>query len=290
MSVRKVGEWLDFMDWSIQDEPLCSGYSIDPLIGFDFISPNKKIFRKGTGCIRNNQLELIGSGQSGKVYDTLCNGKRGFVTKIIDIPRQIESLYNELYMQQIANKYGLAPRIIECLITDDNKAIIIMEKIEGKTLSDVLKMDPSGDTLISLVPSIAKVFHKLHSIGIVHRDSHVENIYVQPDNSIIFIDFGKANRMIGLNGKMDILNIKKDYATLTHFVDMEEFEHIKDIKEIYKKFVRAIDPHVNNDLDAYRKKPYKFLGFKFGRKVSRGKKSRKTSRGKKSRKIGKVKK
>lgn len=120
---RKI-DWLDYMDMSLVDEPQCPKHVIDPLIGFDYISRTKNMFRNGNGCVNQKQLEKIGSGQSGIVYDTMCDDKSGFVTKIINVPRNIQQLYNELYLQQIASSHGLAPKIIECSISDDGKKSI----------------------------------------------------------------------------------------------------------------------------------------------------------------------
>lgn len=152
-----------------------------------------------------------------------------------------------------------------------------MEKVSGKTLADILRMDPSGETLLSLVPSIASALKKLHMIGVVHRDAHFENIYIQPDNRVTFIDFGRADKIIGHNGKMDISNIKRDYVFLSNFRTNEEFSDIENIDKIYEKFVISIDPYANDDIDEYKQKVYKFTGFKFSSKKRKSVVKRKKS-------------
>lgn len=77
-------------------------------------------------------------------------------------------------------------------------AYIVMERVEGETLSAVLSREKTMDAesvfrqMLPLIESLDKI----HQTGIIHRDISPDNIMVQPDGSLTLIDFGAAREMV----------------------------------------------------------------------------------------------
>ena len=117
-----------------------------------------------------------------------------------------DSLNREICNQNIASQYGISPKIYtywKCGI--QKKAVIIMEYIQGKTLSEYIK---TNKDYISIYLGVIRVIFDLNSVvRIIHNDMHLDNILISADK-IYIIDFGKST-------KSDITNI--NYSDLLEF-------------------------------------------------------------------------
>jgi serine/threonine-protein kinase len=71
---------------------------------------------------------------------------------------------------------------------------LVMEYIEGAPLSKWIKETGKlGITeTMSVVTQAAQALHVAHDAGIVHRDVKPSNLLVQPDGSVVLVDFGVA--------------------------------------------------------------------------------------------------
>ena len=150
----------------------------------------------------------------------------------------------------------MAPKIIECVVSPKGVSIV-MEKVDGVSLADLITDDPSGKKLLALVPKIADTFRQLHALGIVHRDAHIENVFVTRKGDVKIIDFGRAGRMIQSDGRVDLSNVKLDYHNLTNFHTWPDFQSLRKLRDA---FVKRLDPYVRKDLAAYKKGDYVFTG------------------------------
>jgi len=72
--------------------------------------------------------------------------------------------------------------------------ILVMELVEGRTLSDVLRKDgaPPRATALRWIEQIADALAAAHARRILHRDIKAANIMVTPDGQIKVLDFGLA--------------------------------------------------------------------------------------------------
>ncbi|MBW2263114.1 MAG: serine/threonine protein kinase [Deltaproteobacteria bacterium] len=80
--------------------------------------------------------------------------------------------------------------------TDDNRAYIVMEFLEGRELRDDLNATPvlATDRMVHIFSQVYRALEAAHSRGIVHRDLKPENIFMvdlpdQPD-TVKILDFG----------------------------------------------------------------------------------------------------
>jgi eukaryotic-like serine/threonine-protein kinase len=78
---------------------------------------------------------------------------------------------------------------------------MVLEYLEGKTLSQVLEGKPSLKQFTELMISVVRALERAHSDGIVHRDLKPSNIFVTDRGQVKVLDFGVA-RLIDRAGEM----------------------------------------------------------------------------------------
>jgi len=76
----------------------------------------------------------------------------------------------------------------------DSTLYIAMERVEGKTLRDLLAGGPLPiKKLLQAATQIAEGLAKAHDAGIVHRDLKPENVMVTKDGLVKILDLGSRN-------------------------------------------------------------------------------------------------
>lgn len=80
------------------------------------------------------------------------------------------------------------------LVTDGDETWLVMEYVEGVTLSALIKRDGAltPDEAAPLVRQAADALAAAHAAGIVHRDVKPSNMLVTPEGSVKLTDFGIA--------------------------------------------------------------------------------------------------
>src|SRR5690349_9889378 len=77
--------------------------------------------------------------------------------------------------------------------TEDGQPYLVMELIEGKSLSDLLREDSLPvDRAIEIVKQVAEAIAEAHRHGIVHRDIKPSNVVLNHRNEVKVVDFGLA--------------------------------------------------------------------------------------------------
>lgn len=93
-------------------------------------------------------------------------------------------------------KFHSTPGIVKIFESFEynNTAYIVMELLEGETLSELLKREKTipEDRAISMMIPIIESLEAVHKEGIIHRDIAPDNIFVTKKGDIKLIDFGAA--------------------------------------------------------------------------------------------------
>ncbi len=80
-----------------------------------------------------------------------------------------------------------------CTLYDVGPNYLVMELIDGDTLSDRIKQGPLPlEEALDIARQIADALVAAHERGIIHRDLKPANIKVRPDGSVKVLDFGLA--------------------------------------------------------------------------------------------------
>jgi len=140
--------------------------------------------------------EKLGQGGMGEVYrarDTLLG--RDVALKILRPERTSDPKRRERFLREAKAASALNhPGIVSVhdVLTVDDQDVLVMELVEGETLSSVLGgKHPSLGEALTLAIGIADALSRAHTAGIVHRDLKPTNIMVTTDG-IKVLDFGLA--------------------------------------------------------------------------------------------------
>ncbi len=165
-----------------------------------FLSPNR-ILKD-----RYQIISLLGQGGMGSVY-------RGFDTAL-DRPVAVKQLRpgvaaDATTTAAIEQQFEREAKILAALtqpnlprvtdyFTDDNVPYLIMDYIEGDTLSDLLKQKPNGfpeNQVLNWADQILSALEYIHQHGVIHRDIKPGNLRLTPDGRIFLVDFGLSKSL-----------------------------------------------------------------------------------------------
>ena len=144
-------------------------------------------------------LKKIGQGGMSIVYvamDTRLN-KQWAVKEIKQNPKQdTRTLLKGLQMEANILKmvdHPVLPRIVD-IINYNGTVFVVMDYIEGRPLSEVLKLEGAQpqEKVIEWAKDLCSALDYLHSMNppIIYRDMKPSNIMLNPDGNVILFDFG----------------------------------------------------------------------------------------------------
>jgi serine/threonine-protein kinase len=145
-------------------------------------------------------LSLLGSGGMGEVYrarDLRLNRDVAIKVLLADVATDADRLARFSREAQVLASLN-HPNIahIHGLEEWSNAPALVMEIVEGATLSDRIEQGPIpvADTLL-MARQIADALEAAHEQGIIHRDLKPANIKVRDDGAVKILDFGLAKAL-----------------------------------------------------------------------------------------------
>ena len=147
-------------------------------------------------------LKQVGKGGMSIVYLAMDNrlNKQWAVKEIKnDGSKSTETLLKGLEREANILKnvdHPVLPRIVD-IINENGTIYVIMDFVEGKPLSDVLKTEgaQSQRDVIEWGRALASALHSMNP-PIIYRDMKPSNVMLKPDGSVKLIDFGTAKEYI----------------------------------------------------------------------------------------------
>jgi serine/threonine-protein kinase len=172
---------------------------------------------------RYELLGLLGAGGIGEVYRAHDNRLgRTVAVKLVTDPADHEAGARLLVEARLASTLN-HPNIcgVHEAKNDDDLPFIVLELVEGPTLSDVLNArQPSAREIVQWGQGVAAALDHAHRRGIIHRDLKSANVALSEDGSVKVLDFGLSRRIPTGEGRerppAEILTDASVAKTLTH--------------------------------------------------------------------------
>lgn len=147
-------------------------------------------------------LEKIGQGGMGVVYvaEDILLGRRVAVKSLTVDLIPGKQHYRARFLREARSASKLSHPHIASIYdygeTEDGRPFIVMELVEGKTLSDLLH--DSAMTLtraVEIIKDVAGALAEAHHHGIVHRDIKPSNVAINERAEVKVLDFGLAKQI-----------------------------------------------------------------------------------------------
>ncbi len=168
-------------------------------------------------------LDKLGGGGMGVVYEAEDTrlGRRVALKFIPDnLLNDQKSLERFLREARIASQLN-HPNI--CTIHDigdlDGQPYIVMEKLEGKSLRDLMNGQPLDlELVLDVGIQVSDALAACHAKGIIHRDIKPANIFVTPAGQAKILDFGlvKVAPEFGRDGMEDLTIAGEIFGTTVY--------------------------------------------------------------------------
>ena len=182
---------LRLMGHSISD-----GFLADSALAVDERQQAESLIGATIGRIRIDRL--IARGGMGEVYageDQLL--ERAVAVKLIRSQWRWSEARRDGFLAEARALSALAhPNICQVhdFFSDDERDVLVMELIEGRTLREVLAQDgqPGHRQALTWAALIADALVSAHEQGIAHRDLKPDNVMLTASGKIKVLDFGLA--------------------------------------------------------------------------------------------------
>src|SRR6476469_2595708 len=149
---------------------------------------------------------LLGQGGMGAVYLAVHLGTERYVALKLITP---QFMRNEEFVERFKREARAAGRLRHPNVVDvtdfgfsgseaDRVAYLVMEYLDGCTLSDVLIEENRLPLywVVDILEQVCSAVHEAHQQGIVHRDLKPDNIWLEPNGlggyRVKVLDFGIA--------------------------------------------------------------------------------------------------
>lgn len=150
--------------------------------------------------------KVLGAGGVGAVYKAKSASGEEAAIKMLHVELAHKSDVRERFLREgtLANKVGHegALRVFDQGTTPDGAGYLVMELLEGETITQLLRKDgPIGTKeLFGYLDQVLDVLAAAHAQGIIHRDLKPDNLFLTASGRLKVLDFGLARRLDDIKG------------------------------------------------------------------------------------------
>ncbi len=185
--------------------PLSDATAVLPPGAFPEVVPNtyttpqaRKLldFSKNSKIGRFELIRELARGGMGQVFlarDTMLGRKVAIKFLLHDDPDFVQ----RFLIEARATARCTHENIVTIFEVGEHEGLpyMVLELLEGKTLSEVLDGHPSLRQFTEMMLSVARALERAHEHGIVHRDLKPHNIFVTDRGQVKVLDFGVARML-----------------------------------------------------------------------------------------------
>ncbi|HYV49452.1 MAG TPA: serine/threonine-protein kinase, partial [Myxococcaceae bacterium] len=159
----------------------------DPLIGTTIGSFKivRRLGKGGMGTVYQGEQTVIGSKVAVKVLHPHLASNHGLVQRFYAEARAVNLIGHENIVS-----------IFDMNVVPPSRYYLIMEYLEGKPLTSLLKGPVAAGVAIPILTQVCDALQAAHSHGVVHRDLKPENIFLikrgRNEHFVKILDFGIA--------------------------------------------------------------------------------------------------
>jgi serine/threonine protein kinase len=146
---------------------------------------------------------VLGVGGMAAVYEATDESGAEVAIKVLHREFGARSQVRERFLREgyVANRvdHPGAVRVLEHGAVDDRNVFLVMERLRGESLGDLIARQGTYPlpTLLDLMDQVLEVLGVAHDAGIVHRDLKPDNLFVTEGGAIKVLDFGVARVLEG---------------------------------------------------------------------------------------------
>ncbi|MBA3539015.1 MAG: serine/threonine protein kinase, partial [Deltaproteobacteria bacterium] len=213
-------------------------------------------------------VSLLGKGAMGEVWRARDERLDRYVAlKVMpaDMDRDVERRTRMLREAKAAAAIRHANVVtLFDIVKHAGDDILVMELVEGRTLSDTLRKDgaPSLEVALRWIQGVAEALVAAHARGILHRDIKAANIMVTPDG-VKVLDFGLAKLS---EGEIPVAVVPRDpispsvSATKIALDATMPSEPVAPASALTSGFDATISPDANHEIESYRTHAGQLIG------------------------------
>ena len=173
--------------------------------------PDVEFLRKRIGKVLKDKwtlTKLLGAGGMAAVYEAEHTiGRRDAIKILHPEVAADDELVGRFEREAHAVNKVSHPATVEVRDvdkTDDGEPFLVMELVEGESLSRKFKRDGPMklDEALKIADELLDVLRVAHEAGVIHRDIKPSNLFVEDDGTLRVLDFGVARVMRGGPGKV----------------------------------------------------------------------------------------
>ncbi len=144
-------------------------------------------------------VEPLGQGGMGSVYlAERLPDELEVAVKVVRPEHAGNATVHERFLREVRHTTSISSphvvRIFDTGMSPDGRAFLVMERLEGESLTECLRRPPQLRSLEALhvARDVALALEAAHATGVSHRDLKPDNIFLCRDGTVKVVDFGIA--------------------------------------------------------------------------------------------------